>query len=190
MKKLSLILILLTFINASPTWAAPIEVKQVSLINDKIPKNAVRAPFLRIMLSTNSQNEFVKSLTIGRTGLSTNEDLGRIWAETDQYRRSNARQLTNDDQVELTFRSPLPITPEKPQWLTIYANIDSSSGNRTIGLSLLQVNREEPLPLKTEPKVASPKVKTKPQKSSKATYDRKKFRIRCKNSRCKLVPRT
>ena len=183
-----MLLILATILNTSPVWAAPIQVEAQTIKNSTLPKNAIRVPFLRLKLSTESGTQMLSSLTIGRTGLSSSDDLGRIWAETDDYRRTTARQLNNDDQAELEFRTPLAVSASAPEWVTIYANVNSSN-NRTIGLKLLSLNSQTPLEVKAEPKVNAPKAKSKPSRSRKATYDRSKFRIKCKNSRCQLVPR-
>lgn len=192
MKKIASLLIVLTLITSTPILAAPIEVRQQNLATSILPKNAVRVPFLKIYVSASETNQSLKTLTLQRTGLSSREDLGRIWAETNTYRRSNSRQLSNDDQVQLTFRNPVSINTEEPLQVTIYANMSAENGNRTIGLSLLSINDQfSPEAAKAEPKISSPSIKTKKtSSSSKSPYDRTKFRIKCKNSRCKLVPRS
>lgn len=194
---LGLSLVLSTW--ASPTLvaqAAQLQTQVVNLNNRTLPKNGVRIPFIQVNLRAIDGPVEIQSLVVSRTGLSTNEDFGRIWAETDQYKRSTSRRLTNDDQVELEFRTPLIIKPEQTQRLTIYANLEFEAGGRTAALNLVEINhngvkQSEPEPA-TETEKATPSISLRQVPvftQSRSQHDRRKFKISCKNQVCQLVPR-
>ncbi len=189
-----------------------------------LPKNAVRVKFMDVTLTNTSQTpESIRSLTLKRAGLSSSEDLGRIWLETSDFRRSFARQLNNDDQVELKFRNPIVLAPDTSAIVSVFANIESESGNKTIRLDLMGVNDQVSVSeteinnIETEPDTTNPsntnatpqlnyqepaKVEVKPsytsqpsrftpeyQTDKRKTYDRSRYRISCKNSKCMLIER-
>ena len=167
--------------------AAELQVSSQSINNGTLPSNAVRVPFLNINLQSTNGSTEIKSLIIQRQGLSSSEDIGRVWAQTSTYRQTNKRQFTNDDQVELSFRTPLVIAEKQPVRVTVYANLNSLSGGRTVRFNLLDINHNAQ-------SLAEPDVQLVPQTPAitrqKTPYDRTRFRIKCVNSRCQLVPRT
>lgn len=193
MKKIIFTLILI-LLSASTSFAAQLETQVVKIGSQTLPKNAVRVPFLQLNLGATGGTIEIKSLTISRTGLSTNEDFGRIWAETDHYRRSTSRQLSNDDQVELEFRTPLLIEAGQTERLTIYANLEFEGGGRTAALNLVNIDHNgsdaETDNNKTSTASDNINVKQVPVVTeSQSTHDRTQFKISCKNQVCRLVPR-
>lgn len=181
----------ISLLSVSSSFAAQLETQMVDLNNRTLPKNGVRVPFVQLNLKALDGPIEINSLTVKRSGLSTNEDFGRIWAETDNYRRTNSRTLSSDDLVELEFRNPLVVTPGSNERLTIYANLEFEDGGKTAQLSVidLKYNGAE---------VIEPSAPTAPEVSlkqapvlteNKSRYDRINFRINCKNQRCQLVPR-
>ncbi len=184
MKKFILVLAL-SLITTSSSFAAQLETQVVDLNHQTLPKNAVRVPFVQLNLTAIDGPIEINSLTVTRTGLSSNEDFGSIWAETKNYKRTQSRELNNDDVAELSFRTPLLIEEDQTETLTIYANLEFESGGRTGALSVTAINHtgtettapqspEKELPVITE---------------SQSHYDRTKFKIRCVNQQCQLVPR-
>jgi len=181
----------LSLLTISSSFAAQLETQIVDLNNRTLPQNAVRVPFIQLNLRAVDGPVEINSLTIQRTGLSTNEDFGRLWAETDNYRRTNSRQLNNDDLVELEFRNPLLVTPGNNERLTVYANLEFEGGGRTAQLSVVDIDHSG-VEVMQEPEAVAPIVTVKQLPvvtESRSQYDRKNFRISCKNQKCQLVPR-
>jgi len=181
-------------LNISTSFAAQLETQTVKLNTQAVPQNGVRVPFLQLSLRATDGTIEIKSLTISRTGLSTNEDFGRIWAETNHYRRSTSRQLSNDDQVELEFRTPLQIEAGQTERLTIYANLKFEGGGRTAALNLVNIdhNGSDAETDNNKTPTASDNINVKQMPvvtESQSTHDRTQFKISCKNQVCKLVPR-
>lgn len=204
MKKIGFVLALSFLLT---TWPAPqnnaqaaeLETQVIPLNNRTLPRNGVRIPFLQINLRASDGLIEIDGLTIGRSGLSTSDDFGRIWAETNNYRRTTGRQLTNDDRVDLEFRSPLVITPGENQRLTVYANLEFEGGGQTASLNLIALdhNGDQPgLNVRISDKQTSPQPSTQTQRQvpvfteSKSRHNRERFKIQCINQKCQLVPRS
>ncbi len=167
--------------------AQTLKVESNSIQPSVIPKNGVRIPFLSLdLINENKQSLEVSSLTLKRTGLSSFEDLGRIWAESTSFKRSNSRKLNSDDVVTLNFRTPLNLTQNTKENITIFANINTEKSGVTIGLELLDLKTNKTTP---QPTTIQSKIDQSLQQKNNR-YDRSKYRIKCRNSRCQLVPRT
>lgn len=185
----SFALLLTAIAPVSKTQAAQLQTQIVNVNNRTLPKNAVRVPFIQVSLRAIGGPVEINSLTVVRTGLSTNEDFGRVWAQTDNFRRTNGRQLNNDDQVVLEFRSPLVVNPGTNERLTVYANLEFEGGGRTAALNLTNIESnasDEPTP------PAAPMVEVRQTPvitQSQSRHNRQQFKIRCKNQICQLVPR-
>ncbi len=191
-----LLLLSLTFLLSAPSSfnqaeAAELQTQVINVNNGTLPRNGVRVPFLQVNLRAVGGNVEIKSLNVSRSGLSSSDDFGRIWAQTDSYRRTNSRRLTNNDQVNLSFRSPLVVRPGENERLTVYANLNFSSGGRTAALNLegIESNSTEAA-VTPRPEV---EIKSQPRMpiytTSPSRYNRQQFKISCKNQKCQLVPR-
>ncbi|NCP67801.1 hypothetical protein GW777_05760 [Candidatus Peregrinibacteria bacterium] len=180
----------LSLLTISPSFAASLQIQTVYQHSRTLPKNAVRVPFVQADLTAIDGAIEVNGLTILRTGLSSNEDLGRIWAETSDFQRTNSRQLTNDDTTELTFRSPLILAEGETERITVYANLEFEGRGRNLALNIVEIDH-------TTSTVVAPVVVTTPVQEkqipvitkSQSRYDRQNFRIQCMNQKCSLVPR-
>lgn len=176
--------LLLTIVFPIFGQAQDLQVSSQKISGNTLPKNGVRVAFLRLKLLNTHENQNIKTLTIGRTGLSNFQDIGRIWAESDSFKRTHSRKLSADDQVELTFRSPLQLQKNIPTEITIYANLNFKQSGQTVSLNLLNINKASTETLKT-----STQKRIIPKTTKLAPYDRSKYRIKCRNSRCRLIPR-
>jgi len=147
-----------------------------------VPKNGVRIPFLTIHIASFNEEVEISEITVKRSGLSESSDISRLIAITDKFHRSLKTSFHNDDLAHLKFRNPLTITPEEPQKITIYGNLNmTATSGRTISISLenIESNAEN---------ITEPTVKETFQEYQKQTLQRtKKWRIKCKNSKCQRI---
>lgn len=170
----------------SITQAASLQIQSYPSNFGSLPKNAVRVPFTTLNLKALEGPITVKSLTVERSGLSSHEDFGRIWAETSNYRRTNSRRLSNDDQVVLEFRNGLYLAENQTTRITVLANLEFTSTGRTAQLNILDIDYNgDQAP---EPTVEFEADKIRPQ-TNQAPYDRTRYRIKCTRGKCRLVPR-
>jgi len=192
MNKLILAFVLTIMGSFSLAQAASLQISSQNVNIGTLPRTAVRVPFLAVNLKAVDGSIAVQNLTVERMGLSQSDDFGRIWAQTSNYRRTNARQLNNDDQVVLEFRNPLQINNGEVVELVVYANLNFESGGRTARLSLVDIEHNGISERDTHPiTIPTEKVNPAPLKIRKSgsVYDRTQFRIKCKHQRCRLVPR-
>ena len=108
------------------------------LENSVVPKNATRLKFLEVEVQTRDCAIFISGLEVRRNGLSSFEDLGRIWAETANFRRSRRTQIQTDDSAQILWRSPILVPRNENFSFSVLGNIDSNSG-RTIGVEFLHL---------------------------------------------------
>lgn len=188
MKKIFLVFALLLF----PFFqglAAQLEIQTLDLNNRTLPLNAIRVPFVQLRLTAQADHIEIKSLTLKRSGLSSFDDFGRIWAETKNDVRTDSRQLSNKDTVVLRFRNPLQIAENQTETLTIYANLKFQGSGLTATLSVIDIEHSGET---TSTKAEASEEKLSPALNTRAQnqYDRTRFRIRCVNQLCQLVPRS
>lgn len=140
MKSLWIIALTFSLFGVFQTTQAQVTAQIQSKTNGSIPRNAVRVNFLEIYLKNiGSQSTAIESVTIKRSGLSTNEDFGRLWLETADYRRSFARQLGNDDHVRLEFRIPYALQPNTSAVLNLLGNMEAQNSNRTFAFDVVEI---------------------------------------------------
>lgn len=187
MKKLIITLLILLFTPWQSASAAVLQSQAVSLNNRTLPKNGVRIPFISLNLKALDGSITVKSLTVERSGLSSNEDFGRVWAETTNYRRTQARRLSNDDQAELEFRNGLTIAQDEVVRLYVYANLEFEGSGLTAQLNLIDLEHDGETPTQeSTTETNADKIRINQRQSA---YDRSRFRIKCTRGKCRLVPR-
>ncbi len=95
-----------------------------------VPKNAVRLPIMEINIQAKEDIE-LSEIWLRRSGLSTNEDFGRIWAEASSFRTSLRRSVLQDDSVQIKFLRPVRIKKNREENFIIYINLKSQGGGRT-----------------------------------------------------------
>jgi|GEM_PF-1355769 len=175
----------------SVAQAASLKTQVISSNLGSLPKNAVRVPFLTVNLQAQDGDVTLNNLVIERTGLSSNDDFGRIWAETSNYRRTNSRQFNNDSLVTLEFRNGLKLRDGETTRVTVYANLEFDGGGRSARFNLKSIdhNGDTTAPVTNQFRSNTPPSNAEVQTKSRARYDRTKFKISCKNQRCQLVPR-
>jgi len=190
MKTLKLLLLTL-IIGFSTTQAATLKTQVVNTNLGTLPRNAVRVPFLTVNLQAQGGDITLNNLVVERSGLSSNNDFGRVWAETSNYKRTSSRRFNNDSLVTLEFKNGLTISEDETSRIVVYANLEFESGGRSASFSLISAdhNAEIITPLAPQTRSVTAPSKAAIQVKSPNLYDRIKFRISCKNQRCQLVPR-
>lgn len=217
MKPISITTTVLSLILFNSFFMAPLSLAEVktTVENTKpqvIPQNGVRIKFMQINLkNTGPDSEVIKSLSFKRTGLSTADDIGRIWLETDDYKRSFAKTLSNDDTVKLNFRNPITLENNETVSFGLLVNLNAQdSTGLTVGFDLMNLetkNNTQDVQIKIKetlkeddtsttettqdksnftPKYQYPDYST----TSQDLYDTKKHRVVCKNSLCRLVEKS
>jgi len=161
-----------------------------------LPRNGVRIPLLQINLRAQTESVTVKSVVLSRSGLSSSDDIGRVWIQDEYVRLTRARQFTNDDILTLEFTRPLVIAPHETKRLTVLANLEFSGGGQTLRVDLQSIEADATLvsPNTVRQVPSSQRVDRRSSAGVKAKrtrfrYDRSKYRVKCRNSRCQLVLR-
>ena len=103
-----------------------------------VPLNAVRLPLMKITVKA-KQDISVSEIELYRSGLSSWDDFGNIWAETDSYRSSLRGHLNSDDYARIKFRSPINISAGNSETFTVYVNLELNNVGNTFSFSLEDV---------------------------------------------------
>lgn len=182
------------------TEAKTLEVQTVSNSNT-LPRNGVRIPLVQITMRASEENATVTSLTLSRSGLSSHEDIGRVWVQQDYIRLSQPRQFTNDDLLTLEFKKPFVIKAGTTERFSVLANLEFEGSGRTLQVNVEAIETDSEI---IAPVFSAPRTKVLPKKettvstettpripgvftTSKSRYDRSAYQIVCRNSRCQLV---
>jgi len=162
-----------------------------------LPSNGVRIPLLQINLRAADEPVTVKSVTLSRSGLSSNEDIDRLWLQQEYVRLSRSRSFPNEDILTLNFTRDFIVEANTTERIYVLANLSFERGNgRTIKINLEDIETDA---LINAPQSQFQHSQTNTQQittptpvvstRSKAPYDRSKYRIKCRNSRCSLIKR-
>ena len=100
-----------------------------------VPLNAVRLPLMSVIVQA-KRNISVSEIDLHRSGLSSWDDFGNIWAETDSYISSLRGRLNSDDYARIKFRSPINIAQGASEKFTIYINLELTNAGNTFNFSL------------------------------------------------------
>lgn len=142
MKKiLSLLVLTLSFVFIASTEAISTDSYDISVENNslgRVPLNAVRLPLTQITI-TAKKDITVSEIHLRRSGLSSWDDFGNIWAETNSYRRSLRGRINSNDDARIRFRTPLSISAGMSEVFTVYINLDLDSSGNTFSFSLEDV---------------------------------------------------
>ena len=102
-----------------------------------LPRSAVGVPLLQVMVTTTDCPLKLRGATLQRIGLSSAEDLGRLWLEAGYYQpRSLRRRMNSDDQVTLLWRRAIHLAANQTFVFTVRANLQIQGSGRTVGLRL------------------------------------------------------
>jgi hypothetical protein len=173
MKKL-LFLLILCF--ALPTFASGTLEVSVSSHRGVVPKNGIRIPFLTIQARAKDEAVKISEIRVTRNGLSEDNDIQRIIAITDNYRRS-MRAGINEGIATLRFRNPLIIKSGETETITVYGNLNmTTASGRTIGLSLEGIESDA-------------QVKPIAKRALRVTHHKRAYKIVCRNRKCVRVKR-
>ena len=178
MKKFLFLLTAIFF--ALPAFAAGTLEVSVSSYTGVVPKNGIRIPFLTIHASARNELVQISEVRVRRTGLSEDNDIARLIAITNDYRRSLNAGI-NEGIATLRFQKPITIPAGESTDIVVYGNLQMiATSGRTIGLALesIESDAEEVIPIE---KQITPFVKTPQTKPS--------FKIVCQNRKCVRVRR-
>ncbi|MCF7905767.1 hypothetical protein K9L63_01070 [Candidatus Gracilibacteria bacterium] len=170
---------------SSASFAATLEISQVAH-SGIVPKNGVRIPFTTITATARGGNVSLSDISVQRNGLSEDNDVSRLIAITNDFKRSLDAGLI-DGVATLRFRNPLIIDEGTSAKITVYGNIDIEfPTGRTLFFTLKDItsNAEDIVPIASS---------THPQRNSvvstRKTRDKPWFRIVCKDQVCRKIPR-
>ncbi len=178
MKKLLVLLCALCF--ALPTFASGTLEVSVSSYKGVVPKNGVRIPFLTIHAKAKNDDVQISEIQVQRNGLSEDNDIHRLIAVTENYRRSSKAGMS-DGTATLRFRHPITIDEGSTKRFTVYGNWQiTATGGRTIGLSLEGIESDAHSVVPFEKR----QIQTPPTIRKKRSY-----KIVCKHRKCVRVRR-
>ncbi len=178
MKKLIFLLTATLF--TLPTFAAGTLEISVSSYSGVVPKNGIRIPFLTIHATAKNEPVQISEVRVQRNGLSQDNDIARIIAITDDYRRSLNSGI-NEGIATLRFRKPLTIGVGETTDIIVYGNLQiTAASGRTIGLQLegIESDAVEVIPIERSQTPIITKPQTKPM-----------FKVVCRNRKCVRVRR-
>jgi len=139
MKRFLLIFAGLLFLPGIPQAEAGLEVFAQPLQMKTIPKNAVRVPFLTLWIRAD-EDTLLHELSLQRTGLSSSNDMGRVWAETSTLHRSMRSGFFSDDTATLRFLRGIEIPAQSWERVIIYANLNNARSGTHIGIDLTDLS--------------------------------------------------
>jgi hypothetical protein len=193
MKTLSLLILAFGFsflsFESGAQAASSLKVETQSF-QETIPRNGTRIPFLTIFATVTTEPVQIHEIVVRRTGLSSNESLGRVWAQVGYFFRSNRTSFDKNDIATLKFRQPLTLSQGRTEVIQILANMNNSNRGETIGIILEDIVSSES---SSQPKVKVSNFNRPTAFSSLSrpaiTTGKRNFRIRCKNRRCWKIPK-
>lgn len=198
MKKILCLLAILPLVligfNPLKAEAKTLEVQTISN-SGTLPRNGVRVPLIQVTMRAGDEDATVTSLTLSRSGLSSSEDIGRVWIQQDYLRLSHPRQFTNDDLLTLEFKKPFVVKAGTTERFSVLANLEFTGSGRTLQVNIEAIEADAEI---IAPVFSAPRTKVLPKKetttqspgvstTSKSRYDRSIYQIVCHNSRCQLV---
>jgi hypothetical protein len=103
--------------------------------SQSVPQTVGRVPFAKVNVTASTDGEtHLESITVKRTGLTTNPEGIKVWAEKDGAEVSSKRSLSSDEAL-LTFASNIVIPAGETIVLDILAELDDVTGNGALGIA-------------------------------------------------------
>lgn len=101
-----------------------------------VPKNGARVPMAKINLTAaNDGAVSVSSLTVRRIGLSSFDQITKVWAEKDGVLVASKKSMNSNDEAILTFAPALVINAGTTATIELLATLSAATGN--IGLAVV-----------------------------------------------------
>ncbi|NTW21946.1 hypothetical protein HGA34_00180 [Candidatus Falkowbacteria bacterium] len=101
-----------------------------------VPKNGARVPMAKVNLTAaNDGAVTVSSLNLKRIGLSSYNQIDKVWAEKDGVIVASKKTINSNDEASLTFSPALVISAGQTVTIELLASLVNASGN--IGLSVV-----------------------------------------------------
>ena len=123
------------------TAEAVVTIDSTPIPHSVLPRNGVRIPFLEVNVTTQGEAVRIKSFTVRKTGLSSNQDIESVRISAG-YKTSYRASVDNDDLATLRFFRGYYIAPYRTETFVLYANLNVQGSNRTIGFELLDIESE------------------------------------------------
>jgi hypothetical protein len=102
--------------------------------SQSVPSTVSRVPFTKVNLTASNDGAItLESLTVTRTGLTSNSSGIKVWAEKDGSAVTSKRTLSSDEAM-LTFAPALTIPAGQTITLDILAELNAVEGNGALGI--------------------------------------------------------
>jgi hypothetical protein len=100
-----------------------------------VPKNGSRVPMAKVNLTAaNDGAVTVNSITVKRIGLSSYDDINKVWAEYNGMEIASKKSVNSNDEATLVFSPVLTIPAGSTKTIDVIASLTDAAGN--IGLSI------------------------------------------------------
>ncbi|HEY5714629.1 MAG TPA: hypothetical protein VIT68_04745 [Candidatus Gracilibacteria bacterium] len=142
MKKIYLLLAFTLIFFPSLNAFGAVTLQSAPIKHQTLPRNAVRVPFIEAIITTDRNPATIESITVRRTGLSSNTDIDSVQIEG-TTRRSFSTSVGNNDLAILRFLRGYYIPAYTNEHLTLYANLDVGGSNRTIGFEIVDIQTQD-----------------------------------------------
>ena len=101
-----------------------------------VPKNGSSIPMAKVNLTAaNDGAVTLNSLTVKRIGLSTFEDIDKVWAEKDGVVIASKKSVNSNDEAVLVFSPALTINAGQTVSVTLLASLTATGGNIGLGIA-------------------------------------------------------
>ena len=105
-------------------------------MSTSIPKNGVRVPFTKVNLTAASDgNVSINSITVKRIGLSSYNDVDKVWAEYNGNVIASKKSMNSNDEAILVFSPALNIPAGQTLGIDLVASL-TGTGTGNIGLAV------------------------------------------------------
>lgn len=185
-------ILLLGFVFTLPV-NAQINVITQNITPKTLPRNAVRVPVLKILVPAVDQVRILESVDLRLSGLIDTSDIGRVWIEMSNGKKSFSRSFGTDYQVTLPFRSKVIVPDGEDIDLYVVLNMQARAA-RSFQVTVKNVNFSDFQVTKPSPVYKNIQRRNYRRNShfNRSIFQSKsakvnKFSLVCKNSKCQRV---
>lgn len=124
--------------NVVSTGAVKVSLASNSPASASVPQTASRVPFAKVNLTaSNDGTATVESITVKRSGLSSDSAFAKVWAEKDGMAIASKRAMNSNDEVVLTFAPVLSIPAGQTVSIDLLAELNGATGNGALGVTAM-----------------------------------------------------
>jgi len=131
-------ILLLFLLNPTALAQSKDDLYEISVKNfgvGNVPQNAVALPLAELKIKANEDLE-LSEILVKRSGLSSWEDFGNIWASTNNYARSTRGRVGINDMAQIKFRHPVKIPKGESENFTIFVNLNLQGTGRNFNFDI------------------------------------------------------